>query len=67
MFLATSDIHLKYKLRITRDQCVDQAQDAMDPVDTGRRVEIPVGVGYGTDPERVLKLIIDVAESLSRS
>lgn len=29
----------------------------------GRRVEIPVGVGYGTDPERVLKLLIDAAES----
>jgi len=30
VFLATSDIHLKYKLRITRDECVQQAQDAMD-------------------------------------
>ena len=25
VFLATSDIHLQYKLRITRDQCVEQA------------------------------------------
>jgi 2-isopropylmalate synthase len=29
VFLATSDIHLKYKLRITRDQCVEQAQEAI--------------------------------------
>ena len=29
VFLATSDIHLKYKLRITRDECVEQAQDAI--------------------------------------
>src|SRR5213595_2404226 len=25
VFLATSDIHLKYKLRITREQCLEQA------------------------------------------
>jgi 2-isopropylmalate synthase len=29
VFLATSDIHLQYKLRITRDQCVGQARDAV--------------------------------------
>jgi 2-isopropylmalate synthase len=29
VFLATSDIHLQYKLRMTRDQCVQQARDAM--------------------------------------
>jgi small-conductance mechanosensitive channel len=28
-----------------------------------RRVDIPVGVVYGTDPERVLRLLIDTAES----
>jgi len=28
-----------------------------------RRVDIPVGVAYGTDPEQVLKLLIDTAES----
>jgi 2-isopropylmalate synthase len=27
--LATSDIHLKYKLRITRDQCTQQAREAI--------------------------------------
>jgi 2-isopropylmalate synthase len=27
--LATSDIHLKYKLRITRDQCVEQARESV--------------------------------------
>src|SRR2546423_6201761 len=29
VFLATSDIHLKYKLRITRDQCLDQARESV--------------------------------------
>ena len=29
VFLATSDIHLQYKLRITRDQCLAQARDAV--------------------------------------
>src|ERR1017187_10820222 len=28
VFLATSDIHLRSKLRITREQCVEQAQDS---------------------------------------
>jgi len=29
VFLATSDIHLKYKLRITREQCLEQARNAV--------------------------------------
>ena len=29
VFLATSDIHLQYKLRITRDECVEQAREAI--------------------------------------
>jgi 2-isopropylmalate synthase len=29
IFLATSDIHLKYKLRISRQQCLDQAAEAV--------------------------------------
>src|SRR5450631_811704 len=29
VFLATSDIHLQYKLRITHDQCVEQAREAI--------------------------------------
>jgi len=29
VFLATSDIHLKYKLRISRQQCVEQASEAV--------------------------------------
>jgi 2-isopropylmalate synthase len=29
IFLATSDIHLKYKLRITREQCLEQARSAV--------------------------------------
>jgi 2-isopropylmalate synthase len=29
VFLATSDIHLRYKLRITRDECVAQARESV--------------------------------------
>src|ERR1700687_3691578 len=29
VFLATSDIHLKYKLRITREKCLEQARNAV--------------------------------------
>jgi 2-isopropylmalate synthase len=29
VFLATSDIHLQYKLRLTREQCLEQARDAV--------------------------------------
>src|ERR1039458_8237908 len=28
VFLATSDIHLKYKLKLTRQQCLEQARNA---------------------------------------
>ena len=31
-----------------------------------RRVDIPIGVAYGTDPERVIKLLVGVAESHPR-
>jgi 2-isopropylmalate synthase len=29
VFLATSDIHLKYKLRITREECLQQARESV--------------------------------------
>ncbi len=29
VFLATSDIHLRYKLRITREQCLEQARESV--------------------------------------
>jgi small-conductance mechanosensitive channel len=31
--------------------------------DRNRRIEIPVGVAYGTDPERVIALLLEVANS----
>jgi small-conductance mechanosensitive channel len=34
--------------------------------DRNRRIEVDVGVAYGTDPERVLKLLVDVAEQEDR-
>src|SRR5947209_12356259 len=30
VFLATSDIHLQYKLRMTREQCLPQAREAIE-------------------------------------
>lgn len=29
IFLATSDIHLQYKLKITRDECIEQARNSV--------------------------------------
>src|SRR5213075_2306167 len=29
VFLATSDIHLRYKLKISREECLQQAEDAV--------------------------------------
>ncbi len=34
--------------------------------DRNRRIEVDVGVKYGTDPERVLKLLVDVAAAEDR-
>jgi small-conductance mechanosensitive channel len=31
--------------------------------DRQRRIELPIGIAYGTDPERVLAILIDVAKS----
>ena len=31
-----------------------------------RRIEIPIGVAYGTDPAQVLALLLDVARSNSQ-
>src|SRR5258708_23825884 len=61
--LATSDIHLKYKLRITRDQCVEQAREAIRFAKSlCDDVEFSPEDATRTDPEflcRVLEAVVE--------
>ena len=63
VFLATSDIHLKYKLRITRDQCVEQAREAIRFAKSlCNDVEFSPEDATRTDPEflcRVLEAVVE--------
>jgi 2-isopropylmalate synthase len=63
VFLATSDIHLQYKLRITRDECVMQARDAVRYAKSlCDDVEFSPEDATRTDPEflcRVLQAVVD--------
>jgi 2-isopropylmalate synthase len=63
VFLATSDIHLQYKLRITRDQCLAQARDAVRFAKSlCDDVEFSPEDATRTDPEflcRVLEAVVE--------
>src|SRR6478752_5396962 len=63
VFLATSDIHLTYKLRITRDQCVEQAREAIRLAKSlCEDVEFSPEDATRTDPEflcRVLEAVVE--------
>src|SRR5271169_6348563 len=63
VFLATSDIHLKYKLRITRDQCVEQAREAIRFAKSFcEDVEFSPEDATRTDPDflcRVLEAVVE--------
>jgi 2-isopropylmalate synthase len=63
VFLATSDIHLQYKLRMTRDDCVAQARDAVRYAKSlCADVEFSPEDATRTDPEflcRVLDAVIE--------
>ena len=63
VFLATSDIHLKYKLRISRQQCLEQARDAVRLARSlCADVEFSPEDATRTDPEflfRVLKAVVE--------
>src|SRR5450755_4186300 len=63
VFLATSDIHLQYKLRITHDQCVEQARDAIRFAKSlCEDVEFSPEDATRTDPEflcRVLEAVVE--------
>jgi 2-isopropylmalate synthase len=62
VFLATSDIHLKYKLRISREQCLEQARDAVRLAKSlCEDVEFSPEDATRTDPEflcQILKAVI---------
>src|SRR5579885_3569117 len=63
VFLATSDIHLKYKLRISRDQCLKQAEEAVHLAKTFcADVEFSPEDATRSDPEflcQVLRAVIE--------
>ena len=63
VFLATSDIHLKYKLRITREECLAQAREAVAFAKSlCNDVEFSPEDATRTDPEflcQVLEAVID--------
>ena len=58
IFLASSDLHLEYKLRITREQALDQAAESVRLARTFvDDVEFSTEDGTRTDPEFLLKMI----------
>jgi 2-isopropylmalate synthase len=63
VFLAASDIHLQYKLRISRQQCLDQASESIRLARTFcDDVEFSPEDGTRTDPEflcQVLQSVVD--------
>jgi 2-isopropylmalate synthase len=63
IFLATSDIHLQYKLRITRDECLAQAREAVRFAKSlCNDVEFSPEDATRTDPDflcRVLEAVIE--------
>jgi 2-isopropylmalate synthase len=64
VFLATSDIHLQYKLRITRDQCLAQARDAVRLAKSlCDDVEFSPEDATRTDPDFLCKVLDAVVEA----
>src|ERR1700735_1678299 len=64
VFLATSDIHLQYKLRITRDQCLAQARDAVRCAKSlCDDVEFSPEDATRTDPEFLCQVLEAVVEA----
>lgn len=58
LFLASSDLHLEYKLRITREQALDQTADAVRLALTYTdNVEFSTEDGTRTDPDFLVKMI----------
>ena len=64
VFLATSDIHLQYKLRLTRDQCLAQARDAVRFAKSlCGDVEFSPEDATRTDPDFLCKVLEAVVEA----
>jgi 2-isopropylmalate synthase len=58
LVLASSDLHLEYKLRITRDQALDQAAESVHLARSfSEDVEFSTEDGTRSDPEFLLKMI----------
>jgi len=58
IFLATSDLHLEYKLRISREEALDQAAEAIRLALTFTPdVEFSTEDGTRTDPDFLIKII----------
>src|SRR5438105_1965620 len=64
VFLATSDIHLKYKLRISRQQCLKQAREAVRLAKSlCNDVEFSPEDATRTDPEFLCQVLDAVVEA----
>jgi 2-isopropylmalate synthase len=64
VFLATSDIHLQYKLRITRDECAAQAREAVRFAKSlCDDVEFSPEDATRTDPEFLCRVLDAVVEA----
>ncbi len=64
VFLATSDIHLQYKLRLTRDQCLAQARDAIQFAKSlCDDVEFSPEDATRTDPDFLCRVLDAVVEA----
>src|SRR5436190_15626746 len=64
VFVATSDIHLKYKLRISRQQCLEQARDASRLAKSlCQDVEFSPEDATRTDLEFLLQIVQAVVEA----
>lgn len=64
VFLATSDIHLEYKLRISRQQCLEQARDAVKLAKSlCNDVEFSPEDATRTDPKFLFQVLEAVLEA----
>ena len=64
VFLATSDIHLQYKLRITRDECLTQARESVKLAKSlCDDVEFSPEDATRTDPEFLCRVLNAVVEA----
>src|SRR5215469_8915691 len=64
VFLATSDIHLQYKLKITRQQCLQQARDSVRLAKSFcTNVEFSPEDATRTDPEFLFEILNAVVEA----